>query len=60
MKSKKRTRAITNVADWQEKWIDLLALRDYTLDTDPAGDKFVETAVRYLKKVYGVEYSSSR
>jgi hypothetical protein len=57
MKSKKRTRAVTNVADWEEKWIDLPALRDYTLDTDPAGDKFVETAVRYLKKAYGVEYS---
>jgi hypothetical protein len=57
MKSKKRTRTVTNVADWQDKWIDVTALRDYTLNTDPAGDKFVETAVGYLKKAYGVEYS---
>ena len=60
MKSKKRARPVANVADWQEKWVDVLALRDNTLKTDPAGENFARTVVKYLSKAYGVEYTLSQ
>lgn len=60
MKSKKRTRAVANKADWQEKWIDVLALRDITRKTDPSGDSFGKTVIAHLRKAYGVEYNLSQ